>query len=80
MHNGLDTNVCDMHIAGMKLADWMTETGETDATLCAKVGRDRSTVTRWRLGQTRPDYDAMAALETVTIGQVTYKDFAERAA
>lgn len=60
----------------MKLSAYMELTKITDAKLAEKVGRERSTVTRWRRGNTRPDWEAMIALEKVTDGAVTYRDFA----
>lgn len=57
----------------------MREEGITDAFLAEKVGRERSTVTRWRLGRTKPDWEAMAALEKETAGAVTFRDFMEPA-
>lgn len=64
----------------MKLASYMELTGISDAELAAQVGRERSTVTRWRLEKTRPDWDALAALEKATQGAVTFRDFAKEAA
>lgn len=60
----------------MKLSTYMQMANIKDAQLAEKVGRERSTVTRWRRGETKPDFDAMMALEKVTEGAVTYRDFA----
>jgi DNA-binding transcriptional regulator YdaS (Cro superfamily) len=40
------------------------------------VKRDRSNVTRWRLKRTKPDFEALVAIERITRGKVTAKDFA----
>lgn len=64
-----------VHIPAMELATYMKITNTTDAGLAVKVRRDRSTVTRWRLKRTRPDWEAIQALEEVTEGAVTFRDF-----
>lgn len=69
-----------MHTNAMKLADWMETTGTTDAGLAEKVKRDRSTVTRWRRGQTRPDWEALETIQHITKGAVTAVDFVAKEA
>lgn len=59
----------------MKLSDYMQTVKLKDDEIAQLVGRERSTVTRWRLGKTRPDWDAIEALERVTKGAVTARDF-----
>jgi transcriptional regulator with XRE-family HTH domain len=59
----------------MQLSTYMADNNVTDAVLAEKVGRERSTVTRWRLGKSRPDYEAMQKLEIATEGAVTFADF-----
>lgn len=63
----------------MKLSDWMKKNRKTDAAMAELVGRDRTTVLRWRTGQTRPDWDALAVIERVTGRKVTATDFAKAA-
>jgi transcriptional regulator with XRE-family HTH domain len=63
----------------MKLADWMTKNKLTDAAMAELVGRDRTTVLRWRKGETRPDFDALTVIEKVTKRKVRLSDFAEAA-
>lgn len=75
IHNVLDTHVYLVHIREMKLAAYMKITRTTDAKLAEEVERDRSTVTRWRQGKTRPDWLAIEKLEAVTNGAVTAQDF-----
>lgn len=59
----------------MDLASYMKLANVTDAKLAEKVNRDRSSVTRWRLKRTRPDWEAIHALEKATDGAVTFRDF-----
>lgn len=60
----------------MDLTDFMRAEGLNDAALAIKVGVDRSNVTRWRRGDTKPGFDALVALEKFSEGKVTAKDFA----
>ena len=60
----------------MDLAEFMKTEGLSDAELAFLVGRDRSNVTRWRRGNTKPDFDALVALEKISDGKVTARDFA----
>lgn len=76
----LDMHVQYMHIRVMKLADYMETLKITDARLAEAVGRDRTTVSRWRNGKARPDWSAFAAIEKATNGMVTARDFVEREA
>lgn len=68
---------------GMKLAEYMTLTKKSDESLSVEmlketgVKRDRSTISRWRRMETRPDWEAMKALTSVTRGSVTASDFFE---
>jgi transcriptional regulator with XRE-family HTH domain len=59
----------------MKLADFMKLEELTDADLAAKVNRDRSSVTRWRRGDNKPDFDALIAIHNISGGRVTAQDF-----
>lgn len=60
----------------MTLAEYMEREGLTDLQLAEKVNRDRSNVLRWRKGITKPDFDALVAIEHLTDGKVTARDFA----
>jgi len=66
-----------IHKGRMKLSEFMTKAGLTDGELAAQVKRDRSNVLRWRKGETRPDFEALLAIEEITKGKVTARDFAE---
>jgi ribosome-binding protein aMBF1 (putative translation factor) len=59
----------------MKLSEYMATEGITDNELAVKVKRDRTNVLRWRKGETKPDFDALIALEHITDGKVTARDF-----
>jgi transcriptional regulator with XRE-family HTH domain len=63
----------------MTLDEYMKAKRLTDSDVASQVNRDRSTVTRWRLGRTRPDFDALIALEKMTKGKVSARDFVEAA-
>lgn len=76
MHIVLDMHVHRMHIWQMDLAEWMQKKNLADADLAIQVERDRTTVSRWRTKKTKPDFDALVAIEKLTGGKVTAKDFA----
>lgn len=78
MKNVLDMHLHDIHNATMTLAEFMEAERLTDLQLAAKVNRDRSNVLRWRKGVTKPDFEALVAIERITKGKVTAKDFARR--
>lgn len=59
----------------MDLAEYMKKVGMTDDELAAQVKRDRSNVSRWRKKRTRPDFHAIIAIERVTEGIVSARDF-----
>jgi transcriptional regulator with XRE-family HTH domain len=59
----------------MKLSEYMEKNGVSDEALAKAVGRERSTVTRWRLEKTRPDWDVLAKLEQATNKKVRASDF-----
>jgi transcriptional regulator with XRE-family HTH domain len=61
----------------MTLAEFMEIEKLTDASLAEKVGRDRSNVTRWRRGDTKPDFEALVAIEKMSGGKVTALDFSK---
>ena len=68
-------HVYPVHISAMELAAYMETMKLKDADLAEKISRDRSTVTRWRLKRTRPDWAAINLIEEVTKGAVTARDF-----
>lgn len=61
----------------MNLADFMKAANLSDVELAAQVKRDRTNVLRWRTGKTKPDFDALVAIENISGGKVTARDFAE---
>jgi transcriptional regulator with XRE-family HTH domain len=64
-----------MHSHCMTLSEFLTSQNMTDAQFASLVDRDRSTVTRWRNGATRPDWKAIDAIATATGGKVSVLDF-----
>jgi DNA-binding transcriptional regulator YdaS (Cro superfamily) len=71
----LDCTLHVMHIACMKLSDFLTNAGMTDVEFAARIGRASSTVNRWRHERTRPEWDAIVQIERATKGAVTANDF-----
>lgn len=61
-----------MSLANMKDGDLARELKQATGLV-----RDRSTVSRWRRKETRPDWEAMKALTQITRGAVTASDFIE---
>lgn len=59
----------------MKLSDYMKSKGLNDERMAALIGRHRVTVTRYRNGQVRPDWKALAAIIDATNGAVRPEDF-----
>lgn len=53
--------------------------GMSDTALATQVKRDRTNVLRWRTGKTKPDFEALVAIEKISDGRVTARDFAEAA-
>jgi DNA-binding transcriptional regulator YdaS (Cro superfamily) len=72
---GLTGNVHGAYNLPMKLADYLSLKGLNDAEFAEMIGRHRASVTRYRNGRTRPDWDAIAVIERVTAGAVTAADF-----
>lgn len=67
----LDIHVHLVHIARMtSLAAYMKKAGLTDEALAHQVGRDRSTITKLRLGQTRPSLDLAIKIAEITDSEV----------
>ncbi len=59
----------------MKLSEYLELSGETDEQFAAKIGTDRSTVTRLRGTNQKPSAKTMAAIARETKGAVTANDF-----
>lgn len=64
-----------MHIVRMKLDQWMTENGVSDLDLAARVGRDRTVISKLRKGQIGPSIEVLGAITRLSDGQVTVEDF-----
>ncbi len=59
----------------MTLQEFMTANDLDDVTFGALVGKDRSTVSRWRRGETKPSWNEFPLISRVTKGRVTANDF-----
>lgn len=59
----------------MKLEAFLSETGITNAAFGRQIGRDASSVSRLRRGETRPDWETAAKIAQATNGAVTANDF-----
>lgn len=59
----------------MKLSDWLTETGVTQAELAARTGLSEPTISRLVLGRNRPSWKAIDAIRRETGGRVTAADY-----
>jgi hypothetical protein len=59
----------------MRFADWMTQTGETNAGFGKKAGWSGETVRRYRSDEREPDQSAMAVIFQLTDGAVTPNDW-----
>jgi transcriptional regulator with XRE-family HTH domain len=59
----------------MKLDEYLTRSGMTDAVFAEKINRDRSSVSRWRRNVSRPDWTALVAIAKATAGAVSANDF-----
>lgn len=59
----------------MKLDTYLKEHGLSDGDFAAEVGRDRTTVLRWRRDDARPDWPALQKVLEATGGKVTPNDF-----
>lgn len=64
-----------MHIRAMKLHDWMAREGVEDQELARRVGRDRSTIYRIRVGSHKPSPELMEAIAKATDGDVLPNDY-----
>lgn len=60
---------------GMKLADYLRANAITDQEFADRIGRDRTTVLRWRAGETTPDLRTILLIGELTEGAVQPPDF-----
>lgn len=72
---GLTCTVHLIHIMSMKLSDYMKMKGMTDAEMGAKIGKERSLVSRYRRGEALPALETIAEIESVTDRAVSFRDF-----
>lgn len=59
----------------MTLNDYLKLHGISDGEFAARVKRERTTVMRWRKGDTRPDWEALEAIHEASGGAVRPNDF-----
>jgi hypothetical protein len=59
----------------MTLDQYLTKLEITDAEFAIKVEHDRTTVSRWRRGETKPDWKALKLIKRETGGCVMPNDF-----
>ena len=59
----------------MKLAEYMDKNGLTDAELAAILGKDRTTVSRYRRGDITPSVEVIKAIHAATRRAVGFEDW-----
>jgi hypothetical protein len=59
----------------MKLNAYLRLNNITDGEFAVKVRRDRTTVSRWRRGTTRPEWEDVESIVKATDGAVRPNDF-----
>jgi len=78
MHNLLDMHMHEMHVADMKLADYLSSRGLTDEAFASLVGMSQSQISRIKRGISRPSWSAVEVIERATGGEVSASDFLPR--
>lgn len=59
----------------MKLSQYLSKTGQTDAAFATEVGLSQSQVSRLRRGKSMPSWNVVPLIEKATDGAVTAADF-----
>ena len=59
----------------MTLAEWMTQNAKTPEALAEELGVHWATIYKWRARTAFPRVAQLAALERITDGKVTARDF-----
>jgi transcriptional regulator with XRE-family HTH domain len=59
----------------MKLKEYLSMKNMTDAQFSDALGKDRSVVTKYRLGTVTPPLEVIAEIERATNGEVSFRDF-----
>lgn len=59
----------------MQLTDYLTANKIMPSAFAARVGVDKSTVSRWLDGSLRPGWESLKRIAVATDGQVTANDF-----
>jgi DNA-binding transcriptional regulator YdaS (Cro superfamily) len=64
----------------MHLDAYLSNREISNAAFAQLIGRDRTSVSRWRRGASIPDWTALKRITEATEGQVTANDFVEAGA
>jgi transcriptional regulator with XRE-family HTH domain len=59
----------------MRLDQYLSHIGVSDAEFGARIGRSRSAISRLRRGKTTPDWNTVSRIVVATNGAVTANDF-----
>jgi len=59
----------------MKLKEYLSMKDMTDAQFSELLGKERSVVTKYRLGKVMPPLEVIAEIERATKGAVSFRDF-----
>jgi transcriptional regulator with XRE-family HTH domain len=75
MHDVVDMRgACDTRLL-MKLAEYLKDKGLTDQAFAGLIGRSRTSVSRLRRNETRPDWKTVERIHVASGGAVTPNDF-----
>lgn len=58
------------------LPEWMKAEGLSDSEVADMIGRHRTSISRFRRGETRPDYDTMILFQGISKGAVALESWA----
>lgn len=75
MHIVLDMHRASDTLRNMTLDQFLSDQGMTNHAFGALVGRDASSISRLRRGETRPDWETVRLIYDATGGAVTANDF-----
>ena len=59
----------------MKLHEYLLLKGMTDSEFSVRLGKDRSVITKYRLGTVTPPLEVIADIERASNGAVSFRDF-----
>lgn len=67
-----------MHIAAMKLQEYMNLKNISDEEMAEMIGKERTLVSKYRRGKVAPPLEVIAVIEAKTNRAVSFQDFLER--